>query len=150
MYVSAYIMYVLYVLYVCMYVCISYLTMYVCNSLIYLLLFQWGFLAGIDRTYHQAGIQTFQHEKHTAYACLVRRPTLENSSYMHAYIHTYYRFFNALFKYHTFLSLKMHTTYTHTYIQYIYENLLIHTYIHTYRVHTSRAGVKEPPPGIPV
>eukprot|EP01036_Dinobryon_divergens_P032594 gene32594-42214_t len=30
----------------------------------------WGFLSGIDRTYHQAGIQTFQHEKHTAYACL--------------------------------------------------------------------------------
>jgi len=30
----------------------------------------WSFLHGIDRLYHQAGIQTFQHEKHSDYACL--------------------------------------------------------------------------------
>ena len=35
-------------------------------------------------------------------------------------------------------------------ITYSYMHTYIHTYIHTCRVHTSRAGVKEPPPGIPV
>jgi hypothetical protein len=30
----------------------------------------WGFVAGISKLYHGAAIQTFQHEKHTDYACL--------------------------------------------------------------------------------
>lgn len=33
-------------------------------------MFQWSFVGSVDKRYHGAGIQTFQHVKHTAYACL--------------------------------------------------------------------------------
>lgn len=36
----------------------------------FLLFLQWGFVSGISKLYHGAAIQTFQHEKHTDYACL--------------------------------------------------------------------------------